>query len=296
MKILDVKKIFKSFKVAGKKWWTRDPFRESAIIAYYAIFSLPPLLVIIISLTGLAFGREAVNGEVAAQVEGVLGKESAKQVQQIIASTGPATDSIIASILSIITLLFGATGVFAQMQTSLNLIWGVEPKPDTGFLKMLKDRLFSFGLILSIGFLLLISLVVSSAISVMGEWIQARFPDYLLVLVHIINFALSIGIITLLFAMMFKILPDAKVRWKDVWVGALTTAVLFTLGKYGLALYFGKAEPASTYGAAGSIVLILLWVSYSCMIVFLGAEFTRCYMEESGRQIEPVSTAKKINA
>lgn len=296
MKFPNVKETFVTFKVAAKKWWDRDPFRQSAIIAYYAIFSLTALLVIVISSAGLVFGKEAVSGEISTQIAGIMGNEAAKQVEGMIAKTGPVQDSIVASVLGIITLLVGTTGVFAQLQTSLNLIWGVEPKPTAGYGKLLKDRLFSFGLIVSIGFLLLVSLVVSSALAVLSGWIKGHFPDYLLILVHILNFVVSFGVITVLFALMFKILPDAKVQWHDVWIGAIATSFLFTIGKFGLALYFGKTAPGSSYGAAGSIILILLWVSYSCMILFLGAEFTKHYSERKGKKIEPAENAQPIEA
>lgn len=286
-----LKTLWPILKTSVKKWNERDPFRQSAVIAYYAIFSLPALLVIIISSAGLMFGEEAVRGEVSAQISSTMGKETAEQVEGMIAKAGETKKSIWATVIGFGVLIFGATGVFAQLQKTLDMIWGVVPKPKVAFLQMLKDRLFSFGLILSIGFLLLVSLVLSSGLALVSDWITARFPDYLLVLVMVLNFAISLGIITLLFALMFKILPDAKVRWRDVWYGSVFTALLFVIGKFALSLYFGKAEPASTYGAAGSIILILLWVSYSCMLVFLGAEFTKEYAMKYGEGIQPASYA-----
>jgi len=283
-------------KKTGKAWMAADPFRQSAVIAYYAIFSIPPLLVIIITCAGFAFGREAVQGEISNQIGSAMGTDTAKQVEEMIAKVSMQKNSIWATIISIVTLILGATGVFGQLQTSINQIWEVEVKAKRAWLKTIKDRLFSFGLIISIGFLLLISLLITTALAAFSEWIKVYLPDYILFVFHIVNFIFSLAVVSVLFALMFRILPDAKVRWRDVWVGAIVTALLFTLGKYALGIYFGKAEPASTYGAAGSIVLIMLWVSYSCMLVFFGAEFTKQHAIYFGRGIEPAKDAVRIKA
>ena len=186
-------------------------------------------------------------------------------------------------------------GVFLQLQTSLNQIWEVKIKPELKgkekWLKLIKDRLFSFGLIVSIGFLLLVSLILTTALAAFSTWIKAHLPDFMLFLFQAINFLISFVIISVLFALMYKILPDARIKWKDVWIGAMVTTLLFILGKFGLGVYFGKAEPGSTYGAAGSIILVMLWVSYSCMIVFFGAEFTKQFATHFGRGIEPSKDA-----
>jgi membrane protein len=287
-----LKDFWQIIKTTAKEWYDADPFRESAIIAYYAIFSLPALLVIVISLAGFAFGEEAVRGEVSAQISGILGTDSAKQVEDMIAKAGETKSSVWAAILGIATLIFGATGVFAQMQKSLNIIWEVKADPNQKeFLKLLRDRIFSFGLILSIGFLLLISLVITSLLNILSEWLRSRLPEIILYIFFIVEFLISFGFITVLFALMYKILPDVKIRWKYVWIGAIVTSLLFVIGKFLLGLYFGIANPASTYGAASSIVLILLWVSYSCMIVFFGAEFTRQYTTKQGGKIIPTEVA-----
>ncbi|WP_337044999.1 YihY/virulence factor BrkB family protein [Emticicia sp. 17c] len=276
-------------------WNAADPFRQSAIIAYYAIFSIPSLLVIIIAFAGFVFGREAVQGEVSNQIASIMGTDTAKQIESIIAKAGEQKNSIWATIIGIISLILGAIGVFLQLQTSLNQIWEVKVKPElkgkAKWLKLIKDRLFSFGLILSIGFLLLVSLILTTALAAFGTWIKAHLPDVILFLFQFINFVISFVIITVLFALMYKILPDAKIKWKDVWIGAMVTTLLFTIGKYALGIYFGKAEPGSTYGAAGSIILVMLWVSYSCMIVFFGAEFTKQFATHFGRGIEPSKDA-----
>lgn len=261
-------------------WNAKDPFRESAVIAYYAIFSLPALLAIIVAIAGYFFGHEAVTGQISSQVGSAMNPDTAKDIEEMVAKASEKKSSIWATILGVITLIFGATGVFVQLQKSLDNIWGVklDPKKET-FMMTMKTRVFSFGLIVSIGFLMLVSLVVTSVLSAFGDWVKARFPDFLLYAFGALNFVFSFAVITVMFALMFRILPRAKIQWSQVWIGAALTSFLFVLGKLGLGLYFGMADPASAYGAAGSIVLILLWVSYSSMIVFFGAEFTKAYAD-----------------
>lgn len=275
-------------------WNAADPFRQSAVIAYYAIFSIPALLVIIITLAGFAFGREAVQGEISSQIGQAIGESTAKQVEEMIAKAGEQKNSVWATIISVVTLILGSTGVFAQLQVSLNQIWEVKVTAKKKWLKSVKDRLFSFGLILSIGFLMLISLLLSAGLSAFSEWIRVHLPDFMLFVFRFISFILSFAITSVLFALMFRILPDARIRWKDVIIGSVVTSLLFVLGKFALGVYFGKANPASTYGAAGSIVLLMLWVSYSCMILFFGAEFTKQFAVHFGRKIEPTKDAELI--
>ena len=275
-----MKEAARLFEKAFKKWYERDPFRESAVIAYYSVFSLPGLLVLVITFAGYAWGRDAVSGHLHSQISGAMGNETADQIQEMLNKANSSADSIWATILGIIIILFGATGVFVQLQKSLNIIWEVRAKPSkSGIWTFLKARLFSFGLILSIAFLLLVSLVITSILAAMSKWIEAHWPQYLMFLFQTANFVISLSIISVLFAMMFKLLPDAKVKWRYVWVGAFLTSLLFEIGKFALGLYFGKAEPGAGYGAAGSVILILLWVSYSSMIVFYGAEFTKAYAD-----------------
>ncbi len=293
---IGIKGLWPVTKDTVKAWNAADPFRQSAVIAYYAIFSMPALLVIIIACAGLAFGEEAVTGEISRQISTAMGEETSKQVEEIIAKAGEKESSIWATIISIFTLFIGCTGVFAQLQASLNQIWEVKVDAKKKWLRTLRDRLFSFGLVLAIGFLMLVSLVLTAGLSAFSEWIRASMPDMMLVLFYILNFVVSFGVITVLFAMMFKVLPDAQVRWRNVWIGAAVTAALFTLGKFLLGIYFGKADPGSAYGAAGSIVLIMLWVSYSCMIVFLGAEFTKQYTLAKGDEIIPRKDAHLVEA
>ncbi len=265
------------FKSTFQKWWADDPFRQSAVIAYYAIFSLPALLLIIIYLSGIVFGQAAVNGKIADAFSGAMGKETALEVQDMIAKASVNKHSFLASVVGISMILIGATGVFTELQKSLNDIWEVKTKPDQPFLIWLRNQLFSFGLILTIGFLLLVSLVLTSLLAFFGDWMTQHFHLPGIDLLHILNESLSFALISFLFALMFKVLPDAKTKWRSVWLGSMLTSFLFILGKYALGLYFGKFQPASAYGAAGSVILILLWVSYSCMILFFGAEFTKQY-------------------
>lgn len=267
-------------KTVFKKWWKRDPFKESAIIAYYAIFSLPGLLVVVITIAGYFFGADAVSGKLHSQVAQAMGSDTADQVQSMIMLASKSKDSVWATIMGIAIILVGATGVFAQLQKLLNTIWEVKASTTkSGIWSFLKSRIFSFGLIVSIAFLLLISLVISSLLSAFSSWVVQHWSESLLIFFEILNVIFSLAIIAVLFALMFKFLPDAKIKWHTVWIGASVTSLLFVLGKSALGLYFGKADPGSGYGAAGSIILILLWTSYSSMIVFFGAEFTKVYSD-----------------
>ncbi len=283
MKINEIALLFRD---AFKKWYDKDPFRESAVIAYYAIFSLPGLLVLVITLAGYFFGKDAVNGQLRGQISAAIGNDAADQVQVMINEANSGADSIWAAIIGIVTMLIGATGVFVQLQKSLDTIWEVKAKPSkSGVWMYLKSRLFSFGLILSIGFLLLTSLVITSILAAMSKWMEAHWPGYMMFLFQAANSLVSLSIISVLFALMFKLLPDAKIKWRNVWVGAFLTALLFEIGKFGLGLYFGKAKPGSGYGAAGSVILMLLWVSYTSMIVFYGAEFTKVYADHTRGEV-----------
>jgi membrane protein len=282
---------WKVIKKTAVAWNAADPFKEAAVISYYAIFSIPALLVIIIAAAGLVFGKEAVSGHISAQISSAMGEETAQQIEEIVAKASETKASILASIIGVVTLIVGATGVFAQLQKSLNLIWEVQAKPKKAWLKSLKDRLFSFGLILSIGFLLLVSLLMSAGLSAFSDWIKAYLPDFMMFIFRVLSFALSFAVITVLFTLMFKILPDVKIKWRNVWIGAMITTLLFIAGKFALGLYFGKANPGSTYGAAGSIILVMLWVNYSSMIVFFGAEYTKQMSLHRGEKIEPKKDA-----
>lgn len=284
-------------KHAGINWADHDAFQLSAVVAYYAIFSIPALLVIIITLSGVFFNEEAITGQIYTQLNNVIGNEAARTVQNAIVRSGNYGDKWYAIALSIGTLLFGATGVFFQLQKILNRIWGVEPRPKRAFVKMLKDRATSLGVILAIGFLLLVSLVLTSLLNGLSNWLEQFVPELLMNAFYVSDFVLSFSIITLLFALIYKVLPDVVIGWRSVWIGAGVTTALFLVGKFALGFYFGQADPASTYGAAGSLVLILLWVNYSALIFIYGAEFTQIYACQFGHQFKPSSHAvfiKKI--
>ncbi len=290
--VLTIKKLGKLFKTTFTEWNQKDPFRQSAVIAYYAIFSIPGLLFLVIAITGYFFGNEAVNESILAGVTDLMGAQTATQIQEILGKAGRSQSSILGSIIGITVLLAGATGVFVELQKTLNIIWKVEVVPKRGILLILKARLFSFGLILAIAFLLLMSLVLSTGLAAMSDWIQSDASGIMVKILSAFNFTFSLAVISTLFALMFKILPDAKVKWKHVWLGALVAGILFTVGKTVLAFYFGRAQPASVYGAAGSIVIILLWVSYSSMILFFGAELTAAYAIMHSGVVPPSEIAK----
>jgi len=288
-----IQKVFTVLKNAFKSWLAKDPFHESAVIAYYSIFSLPGLLVVIMTLAGYFFGREAVNHQVATQFASTMGADTARQVQDMIIQATKLKNTMLATIIGVVTILIGATGVFAEFQNALNIIWEVKVDPKkSGIWEIIKIRLFSFGLIVSIAFLLVVSLLISALISAFGNWLASHFSDSFLLILQLLNSGLSLVILAVLFALMFKFLPDAKIKWKHVWIGSFVTAFLFEIGKFGLGLYFGKANPGTGYGAAGSVILILLWVTYTSMIVFFGAEFTHAYANMFSGKVAPTEIAK----
>jgi membrane protein len=293
-----MKKTIKAFfKIAGsasRRWWGKDPFMQSAVIAYYAIFSMPGLLVIVISVGSLFFKRDVITGQLYTQISSIMGVETARQVQDMIITISQTNKSVLATIIGLITVLLGATGVFVELQKAVNVIWEVEAKPRRAVFTVIRTRLFSFGLILSVGFLLLISLTITTIIAVMGDWVMNHWPNIVLIIFYVLNFIISFGVVMLLFALLFKILPDAKIKWKHLWWGSILTAFLFILGKTAIGFYLSKTNPGSAYGAAGSIVLILLWVSYSSMILFYGAEFTRAYADYFTGKVSPTDVAVKI--
>ena len=289
--IIKLKDLKQLFKTSFKEWNAKDPFRQSAIIAYYALFSMPGLLVLILTIVGYFYDREAASENILAQIASTMGADTAAQIGEMLNTASKSESTIWATIFGIAVLVIGATGVFVELQKSFNEIWKVKVVVAKGIYPIIKARLFSFGLIMAIAFLLLISLVVSSVIAAMSNWIKVDSSGFMVVVFEVVNFILSLAIISALFALMFKILPDAKIEWKHVWLGALFTGVLFTLGKTGLAFYFGKANPASGYGAAGSVILLLLWVSYSSLILFFGAEFTAAYAHMNSGVIAPSGIA-----
>lgn len=266
-------------------------FRLSAIVAYYAVLSLPALMVIILNAVGSVWGTEIVQGELTEEFTTALGADTAKAIESMIAESSNEKRNIISTIIGIATLIYGATGVFYQLKISLNQIWGIKPDASAAIKKIVIDRARSFSFILVIGFLLLISFIMTTAITALNNFITSHLPEVLLNLAYATDILVSVGIISLLFALMFKYLPDVKIEWKTVWKGALLTS--FAIGKMLLSLYFAQMDPGSTYGAAGSVVLILLWASYSCLILFFGAEFTKVYADHYGHGIQPSEIAVK---
>ncbi|MFA5849904.1 MAG: YihY/virulence factor BrkB family protein [Bacteroidales bacterium] len=294
MRYIIINNIGKLLKETFKEWFIKDPFRQSAVIAYYAVFSIPGLLFLVVTLTGYFFEKDVVSQSILTQVSGTMGVDIAAQIEGMLIKASEAKSTFMGSLIGIVILLVGATGVFVELQKSLNQIWKVIVVPKKGIILILKSRLFSFGLILAIAFLLLISLVISTALAAMGAWIKSDASGFMVIIFNIFNFIFSLAIISALFAMMFKILPDAKIKWKHVWLGSVVAGSLFTIGKTALAFYFGTAHPASVYGTAGSIILILLWVSYSSMIMFFGAEFTAAYARMYSGKVPPTEIAKPI--
>ena len=269
----------------------------SASLAYYTVFSLGPLLIVIIFLTSIFLGREAVEGSIYAQIQGFVGDDAAKQIQDIIKNASITGKGTVAAIIGIVTLLIGATTVFGEIQDSINDIWGLKPKPKQGWLKLIKNRLLSFGIIASLGFLLLVSLAVTAVVEALGKRLEDAFPDVAVVVFYIINLILTLGVTTLLFAVIFKVLPDAKIKWSDVWAGAITTSLLFLVGKFAISFYISKSDVGSTYGAAGSLVILLVWIYYSSIILYFGAVFTKAYAVKYGSAIKPndyAVTTKKV--
>lgn len=283
------------FKLAYQGWKADRASRLSAALAYYTIFSLAPLLVIVIAITGLIWEAEVVRTQLLNQIQGLVGVEGAKFVTDLITNTGSQAENIVATIIGIITLLFGALAVFNELHNSLNIIWNIGEEKSKGFLQTVKkviiDRLFSFTMILGIGFLLLVSLVASAGLSATQETIGNAFPlsEFFL---QILNTVISIGVFTVLFALMYKFLSDAEIAWRDVWVGGFITSVFFSLGKTAIGIYLGNSAVASSFGAAGSLVLLLLWIYYSAQILFFGAEFTQVYANKYGSKIVPKGEEK----
>jgi membrane protein len=268
--------------------------RMAGALAYYSVFSMAPLVLIIIGLAGQFFDKNEVRGQVLGQIGETVGPSARDSLDKILQSTGGATGGLVATLVGVAVLLFGASVVFAELQDALNAIWKVKPKPGLGIKAMIRDRLLSFTLVVGTGFLLLVSLVLSAALAALGSWLE-RLPGSAWVW-QVLNGVLSFAVITLLFGLIFKVLPDAKIGWRDVAVGAVGTAALFTVGKALIGLYLGQSGVASAYGAAGSVVVLLVWVYYSAVILLFGAEFTHVYTLAVRRHVEPTEIAMKDRA
>ncbi len=291
-----IKFFWEALRETFKKWNESSASNDSASLAYYAIFSIPGLLIIIIWIAGNFFGEEAIRGQITSQISGIMGQDAAKSVQDMIAGALVDKENIFMKIIGIGSLVFGSTTLFFQLQRSLNSLWDVQPAPKKAFVKFLLDRANSLGMILILGFLLMITMVLSSLISLLNNWITNYFGVETYVLVELINYIIGFVVTMILFALMFKVLPDVEISWKPVWRGAFLTTVLFTLGKFLLSLYFGTAKPTSAFGAAGTVILIMMWINYSCMLIFFGAEFTKIYALKRGFKIIPSKHAKWSDA
>ena len=278
----------------ASSWFDSEPFERSAVVAYYAILSLPALIIIILNIVGGVWGREIVQGELLGEITKALGQEAAESIRLMMVDRGNESTSIFATVVGIGTLLYGSTGVFFQLQSALDKIWDQKPKYKNSIIATLVSRVKSFGFILIIGFLLLTSFVLTSILSTFSNRLERLLPEHLFEYLYVFDLLISIGFIYVLFGAMFRFLPSASIPWKSVRVGALLTTILFLIGKYLLAIYFSEMQPGSTYGAAGSVILIMLWVSYSCIILLFGAHFTKVYSDKYVTQII-VSEAPQIS-
>lgn len=294
--IKHLKFFWETLKETFSEWNKSSASNDSASLAYYAIFSIPGLLIIIIWIAGYFFGEEAIRGEISSQISGIMGQDVAKSIQDMIAGALIDKENIIMKAVGVGSLVYGSTTLFFQLQHSLNTLWDVQAAPKKALIKFLLDRANSLGMILIIGFLLMITMVLSSLISVFNNWITAYFGLETYVLAQLVNFLIGFIIVMLLFALMFKVLPDVQISWKPVWKGAFLTTILFTLGKFLLSLYFGTAKPTSAFGTAGTVILIMMWINYSCMLIFFGAEYTKVYAYRKGYKIIPSKHAKWSDA
>ena len=280
-------------KQTASEWAAQDGPRLGAALAFYTIFAIAPLFVIVLAIAAFWFGDEAASRELFSEVSGLVGSEGGKAIEALVSAARQTKTGVWATVIAVVTLFVGATGVFVQLQDALNSMWGVRRAPGRGLRNFIKDRLLSFTLVVGIGFLLLVSLVLSAVLAALGKFMAGVLPAQE-VIWQGINFLVSFGVITLLFAMIFKVLPDVKIAWRDVWIGALITAFLFSLGKLLIGLYLGRSGVTSAYGAAGSLVVVLLWVYYSAQILFFGAKFTQVYASRHGRQLDPLPGVQAV--
>jgi len=286
-----MRKFWLILRQAFTEFFNDHALKFSASLSYYTLFSLGPVLLIIISLAGIFFGKDAVEGKIYAQIQGLVGSAVAIQIQDIIGNIEQSQMGRSGAILGIIFLVVGATGVFTEMQDSINYIWSIKTKPKKGFIKFLFDRLLSFSLILSFGFIMMVSLALHAIIDLLYDKLKSFFSEVTVILFQAVNYVVLFLVITCLFAIIFKVLPDARIRWKDAFVGATFTAVLFLVGKSLITLYLGNSDIGNTFGAAASVVIILLWVYYTSIILYFGAEFTKVYTMNLGGGIVPKKTA-----
>ena len=280
------------FKTAFEQWYNDGPFQLAAALAYYTLLSLAPLLIILIGIVGLFFGESAAESYIVGAIAGLVGPQSARAVQEIVRNASQQGGGLLATIVGIGLLLFGAGGVVGQLQFSLNTVWGVKAQTARGWWPIIRARFLSYAMLLAIGFLLLVSLVVTTVVSAVSEYFNELLPALAFVW-PIVDVAISFALVTILFALIYKVLPDAQIAWRDVWVGAALTSLSFSVGKFLIGLYLGKSTVASAYGAAGSLITVLLWVYYSAVIFFFGAEITRVYATQYGSGLKPTEVAVK---
>lgn len=271
-----------------------NAIKLSASLSYYTIFSLPPLIIIILSICGVFFGTEAVTGQFFLQINGLVGNVAALQIQDTIKHVELSNSNVFATIVGAITLAIGASGVFAEIQSSINFIWGLKAKPNKGFAKFVKNRLMSFSMIAAVGFLLLVSLSVNTLMDILNTRLMLHFPDATIYLFYVLNVIILLITTTMLFAIIFRTLPDGTIAWKDTLIGSGVTSVLFMIGKFAIGYYIGSSTVATVYGAAGSVIIILVWVYYSAIILYFGAEFTKVYATTFGKKIIPNDYAVEI--
>ena len=278
---------------AASEWSNDKAPRLGAALSYYTIFSLAPVLLMTIAVAGLVLGPQAAEGHIVTQLAGLLGADAAKAIQTLLEKANHKSSGILATVVGSVTLIVGATGVLIELQDALNTVWKVVTKPGRGIKGILRDRMLSFGIVLGFGFLLLVSLVLSAAVALLDSWIGALIPGWVVV-GYLLSYGISLGLVAFVLAAIFKILPDAKIAWRDVWVGALVTSLLFHAGKFGISIYIGKAGVASAFGAAGSLAVLLVWIYYSSQIVLFGAEFTRVYANRYGTHVVPSDNAIQV--
>jgi membrane protein len=286
---MSLKSIWSLTKRTFKDFFERKCVKLSASLAFFTIFSLPGFLIIIIWISTLFFGREVVEGSLYGQMESFIGHEAAVDLQKTIRNARVSGEGTIATIIGLVSLIFGATSVFSEIQDSINRIWHLKARPreGRGFIRLLVNRLISFSMIISLGFILLVSLILNGAMDMVLDDLMSKYPQLTVMLAYILNLVVTFFITAFIFAAIFKVLPDAKVKWKDVWVGAVVTTILFILARFGIGYYLGNNRMSSAYGAAGSVIVMLLWVYFSAMILYLGATFTRVYVIHKGRRIYP---------
>lgn len=285
------KTAFRILKDTVNTFMDNKGLKLSASLAYYTLFSMAPLLLLVISLAGAFFGREAIEGSVFAELNGLIGTEAAAQIQQIIKNMELSGSTTLSLVIGGVSLIIGATTVFGDIQDSVNKIWSVKAKPEKGWLKLIKDRLLSGSIIIGLGFLLIVALIVNGAVSAFDYLLKGWLPDFSVILLTVLTAAINFLVLALLFGVIYKVLPDAKIKWRDVRAGSLFTAALFMLGRYAIGIYIDKADVGSAYGAAGSLIIILIWVYYSAAILYISTSFTKVYAAAKGENIKPAEHA-----